>query len=149
MWSLGVILYLMLSGSPPFYDDIERRMSLYEQIETGSYNFDNVKWNDISPEAIDLIKKLLELDPERRITAKEALKHPWINPNTKKVSPIKLPTSPELNKSISFDTFQRNKNKRKSNAISPFEEIYSKYSQEHYKSKIPKNNELKILTTLE
>lgn len=140
MWSLGVILYLILSGSPPFYDDIERKMSLYEQIETASYNFDNVKWNDISPEAIDLIKKLLELDPERRITAKEALKHPWINPQQKNVTPPKI-ISPELTKSISYDTFQRNKSKRKTNAMSPFEEIY--------KSKIPKNNELKVLSTLE
>lgn len=71
------MLYLMLSGNLPFTEEPRRQMSLYEQIETGTFDFDDPKWKLISNQAIDLVKRLLVVDPKDRITAQEALKHPW------------------------------------------------------------------------
>lgn len=77
-WSLGAILYVLLSGTPPFDD--ERECPLFEQIQTGDYSFPDIYWKDISFEAIDLIKGLLTVDPKKRFTVAEALNHPWIKP---------------------------------------------------------------------
>ncbi len=73
MWSLGVILYILLSGRPPFNQD---RNDLVRQIIKGQYNFEN--WNRVSEEAIDLIKSLMNTDPTTRLSASQALAHPWM-----------------------------------------------------------------------
>lgn len=78
MWSLGVILYLMLSSQLPFSEDLVRNMSLYELIETATYEFDPENWDHISHNAKDLIKNLLVVDPKLRYSADKALNHPWI-----------------------------------------------------------------------
>eukprot|EP00924_Labyrinthula_sp_SR-Ha-C_P010049 maker-scaffold_40-snap-gene-0.5-mRNA-1 protein AED:0.01 eAED:0.01 QI:18/1/1/1/0.5/0.33/3/468/517 len=75
-WSIGVILYIMLCGYTPFYGETEREM--FTMIKGGQFDFPEEEWKDISEEAKDLILKLLELDPDRRLTAKEALQHPWM-----------------------------------------------------------------------
>lgn len=76
MWSAGVCLYILLSGYAPFYDEDQRR--LFEKIKKGQYCFDEDAWGDISPEAKHLIAGLLQLDPAKRLTAAEALRHPWV-----------------------------------------------------------------------
>eukprot|EP01130_Rhizamoeba_saxonica_P001279 TRINITY_DN1115_c0_g1_i2.p1 TRINITY_DN1115_c0_g1~~TRINITY_DN1115_c0_g1_i2.p1 ORF type:complete len:261 (-),score=51.51 TRINITY_DN1115_c0_g1_i2:26-808(-) len=76
MWSLGVILYILLSGFPPFED--EDRMNLYRSIQNGHYTFPQDYWDDISEEARDLIGNLLLTNPKQRISAQDALAHPWI-----------------------------------------------------------------------
>mmetsp|Transcript_34620 Transcript_34620/g.40072 ORF Transcript_34620/g.40072 Transcript_34620/m.40072 type:complete len:164 (-) Transcript_34620:114-605(-) len=75
MWSAGVMLYVMLTGYPPFYgEDIDE---IEEAIGEGSIEFVEDIWEDISDDAKDLISKLL-VPEDIRITPKEALKHPWI-----------------------------------------------------------------------
>lgn len=76
MWSCGVILYVLLCGFPPFYSDNDA--NLYELIKSGSYSFPNPYWADISESAKDLITKLLIVEPSKRMTAVQALLHPFI-----------------------------------------------------------------------
>jgi len=76
MWSLGVILYILLCGFPPFYH--ESTAALYKQIKKGEYDFPDPYWTDISDSARDLVKSLLTVDPKKRFTAKQVLAHPWI-----------------------------------------------------------------------
>uniref|UniRef100_A0A452QQ61 Protein kinase domain-containing protein n=1 Tax=Ursus americanus TaxID=9643 RepID=A0A452QQ61_URSAM len=73
---LGVILYILLVGYPPFWDEDQHR--LYQQIKAGAYDFPSPEWDTVTPEAKDLINKMLTINPAKRITASEALKHPWI-----------------------------------------------------------------------
>ena len=76
MWSMGVILYMLVSGVPPFWgrSDAEIR----QRTLRGKYSFPSRQFQHVSEEAMDLIRRLLELDPTRRITAAEALRHPWV-----------------------------------------------------------------------
>jgi serine/threonine-protein kinase CHEK2 len=75
-WSLGVILYICLVGYPPFSD--EGSVKLEDQIKNGVYEFPDEFWSDVSENAKDLIRKLLCVDPEKRISLDEALEHDWI-----------------------------------------------------------------------
>ncbi|KAM3831473.1 calcium/calmodulin-dependent protein kinase type II subunit delta isoform 2-T2 [Vipera latastei] len=76
MWACGVILYILLVGYPPFWDEDQHR--LYQQIKAGAYDFPSPEWDTVTPEAKDLINKMLTINPGKRIHASEALKHPWI-----------------------------------------------------------------------
>lgn len=81
VWSLGVILYCMLSGSPPFAD--KNRQKLFNKIRKGAFDLeDPVKWGHISDDAKDLIRSLLTVNPAKRITTAEALEHRWITSTT-------------------------------------------------------------------
>ncbi|PKU31817.1 calcium calmodulin-dependent protein kinase type ii subunit alpha isoform x1 [Limosa lapponica baueri] len=77
LWACGVILYILLVGYPPFWDEDQHR--LYQQIKAGAYDFPSPEWDTVTPEAKDLINKMLTINPSKRITAAEALKHPWIS----------------------------------------------------------------------
>ncbi|KAJ8254724.1 hypothetical protein GJAV_G00196460 [Gymnothorax javanicus] len=77
LWACGVILYILLVGYPPFWDEDQHR--LYQQIKAGAYDFPSPEWDTVTPEAKDLINKMLTINPAKRITASEALKHPWIS----------------------------------------------------------------------
>ena len=76
LWSLGVILYVILCGFPPFYSESTHR--LYEQIKAGEYDFPSPYWTNISREAKDLVRKLLCVDVSKRYTADQVLQHPWL-----------------------------------------------------------------------
>ncbi|CAO2629039.1 Serine/threonine-protein kinase Chk2 [Lemmus lemmus] len=76
-WSLGVILFVCLSGYPPFSEH-KTQVSLKDQITSGKYNFIPEVWTDVSEKALDLVKKLLVVDPKSRFTTEEALNHPWL-----------------------------------------------------------------------
>lgn len=76
MWSLGVILYILLCGYPPFYADSNAQ--LYKQIKRSDYSFPAEYWGEVSDLAIDLVKKLLCADEEKRLSAEQVLQHPWL-----------------------------------------------------------------------
>ncbi|XP_036427722.1 serine/threonine-protein kinase H1 [Colossoma macropomum] len=76
MWALGVISYILLSGSMPF--DQRSRPRLFKAILRGSYSFHGEPWSSVSNQAKDFIERLLSLNPEQRMTAEQALKHPWL-----------------------------------------------------------------------
>jgi len=76
LWSIGVITYILLCGFPPFYN--ESLNKLFEEILHAEYDFPEEYWAHISDNAKDFVSKLLVVDPSRRLTAAEALKHPWI-----------------------------------------------------------------------
>ncbi|XP_050964695.1 serine/threonine-protein kinase Chk2 [Labeo rohita] len=77
-WSLGVLLFICLGGYPPFNTECST-MSVREQIINGHYRFIPSQWKKVSNEAKDLIKKLLVVDPEKRLSVEDALAHPWLN----------------------------------------------------------------------
>ncbi|KAL1958388.1 hypothetical protein VTO42DRAFT_4489 [Malbranchea cinnamomea] len=76
MWALGCVLYTLLCGFPPFYD--ESIQVLTEKVARGQYTFLSPWWDDISKSAQDLVSHLLTVDPEKRYTIKQFLNHPWI-----------------------------------------------------------------------
>lgn len=76
MWSMGVILYILLCGFPPFYH--ESTAQLYKQIKKGDYDFPDPYWTQISANAKDLVRKLLTVNPQNRATPDDVLRHPWI-----------------------------------------------------------------------
>uniref|UniRef100_A0A4W3H2Y7 calcium/calmodulin-dependent protein kinase n=1 Tax=Callorhinchus milii TaxID=7868 RepID=A0A4W3H2Y7_CALMI len=76
IWACGVILYILLVGYPPFWDEDQHK--LYQQIKAGAYDFPSPEWDTVTPEAKNLINQMLTINPAKRITAPEALKHPWV-----------------------------------------------------------------------
>ncbi|XP_036840293.1 calcium/calmodulin-dependent protein kinase type II subunit gamma isoform X8 [Oncorhynchus mykiss] len=76
IWACGVVLYILLVGYPPFWDEDQHK--LYQQIKAGAYDFPSPEWDTVTPEAKNLINQMLTINPAKRITADQALKHPWI-----------------------------------------------------------------------
>ena len=76
MWSVGVILYILLGGYPPFAET--KLKDLFQKVAKGDYEFHEKYWGSISTEAKDLISSLLTVNPKKRLTARQALKNTWI-----------------------------------------------------------------------
>jgi len=76
MWSVGVIIYVLLVGYPPFMED--RQRDLFRKIRQGEYTFNYDDWEGVSQDAKDMIRSLLVVDPAHRFSAKKALRHNWI-----------------------------------------------------------------------
>ncbi|KAF6168112.1 hypothetical protein GIB67_011497 [Kingdonia uniflora] len=76
IWSAGVILYILLSGVPPFWAETEN--GIFDAIIEGEIDFESPPWPSISNSAKDLVRKMLTKDPKKRITSAEVLAHPWI-----------------------------------------------------------------------
>ncbi|XP_057198454.1 calcium/calmodulin-dependent protein kinase type II subunit delta isoform X6 [Triplophysa rosa] len=76
IWACGVILYILLVGYPPFWDEDQHK--LYQQIKAGAYDFPSPEWDTVTPEAKNLINQMLTINPAKRITSDQALKHPWV-----------------------------------------------------------------------
>ncbi|CAH1801384.1 unnamed protein product [Owenia fusiformis] len=80
MWAVGVIMYTLLSGHPPFWH--RKQMYMLRAIMEGKYKFGSPEWDDISDPPKDLISKLLVVNPKKRLTAKQALEHPFFKRET-------------------------------------------------------------------
>ncbi|XP_058771288.1 calcium-dependent protein kinase 20-like [Vicia villosa] len=76
VWSAGVIIYILLSGVPPFWDETEQ--GIFEQVLKGELDFQSEPWPSISASAKDLVRRMLARDPKKRLTAHEVLCHPWV-----------------------------------------------------------------------
>nr|XP_055032151.1 serine/threonine-protein kinase H1 isoform X1 [Misgurnus anguillicaudatus] len=99
LWALGVITYILLSGSLPF--DHTSRPRLLRAILRGNYSFHGNPWNSVSTQAKSFIDRLLTFNPEDRMTAEEALRHPWL------VSTAASSSNKNLHRSISRNLQQR------------------------------------------
>ncbi|KAJ6948562.1 calcium-dependent protein kinase 34-like [Populus alba x Populus x berolinensis] len=76
VWSVGVMLFILLSGVPPFWAESEH--GIFNAILRGHIDFTSDPWPSISPQAKDLVRKMLTSDPKQRMTAIQVLGHPWI-----------------------------------------------------------------------
>ncbi|GAU36736.1 hypothetical protein TSUD_318350 [Trifolium subterraneum] len=86
LWSVGVISYIILSGVPPFWAETEQ--GIFAQISKGILDFESEPWPAISDSAKDLIRKMLDRNPEKRFTAHQVLCHPWIVDNNAPNEPL-------------------------------------------------------------
>eukprot|EP00730_Choanoeca_flexa_P015092 TRINITY_DN6842_c0_g1_i2.p1 TRINITY_DN6842_c0_g1~~TRINITY_DN6842_c0_g1_i2.p1 ORF type:complete len:358 (+),score=111.52 TRINITY_DN6842_c0_g1_i2:224-1297(+) len=94
LWSIGVISFIMLCGYPPFYDESDA--VLFEMIMKGRFSFDERYWKDVTSDAKDLIRNMLQVDPVKRYDTYQVLEHPWVS------GKAKLPTL-NLSKSVSMN----------------------------------------------
>lgn len=77
LWSIGVIVYILLCGYPPFYGDTDS--DVFDAVMSGKFEFDTAEWSAVSDAAKGFIIDLLVVDPTKRLTAHEALRHPWLS----------------------------------------------------------------------
>jgi serine/threonine protein kinase len=97
LWSVGVILYILLCGFPPFYS--ENNAVLFEQIKRGEFDFPSPYFDSVSDDAISLVRSLLTVDPAHRMSAKQLLAHPWVQGNASS-SPLENFSQEQLKKLI-------------------------------------------------
>jgi len=102
IWSLGVIMYILICGYPPFYSSNGKPISpgMKKRIRAGDYKFPEEEWGNVSFHAKDLIKKMLETTPEKRISINDVMDHAWIScyievPNTPLLSVKNLREEPD------------------------------------------------------
>ena len=82
LWSCGVIMYILLSGRPPFGGDTDKE--IMDKVIIGEYDLKTSPFDKLSSSGKDLIQKLLMIDPQKRLSAQEALAHPWFKENKSK-----------------------------------------------------------------
>merc|ERR1719491_911710 len=88
MWSIGVIVYILLGGYPPFIETNQR--TLFRKIRKGQYEFHEEYWGQVSEDAKDLIRNLLTVDPDQRIDSSQALADKWIGADAAKLASLDL-----------------------------------------------------------
>jgi calcium/calmodulin-dependent protein kinase I len=91
MWSIGVIVYILLGGYPPFIEQNQR--TLFRKIRKGTYEFHEEYWGQVSEGAKDLIRNLLVVNPDNRYTASDALENKWIGADASALTSLDLGTN--------------------------------------------------------
>lgn len=134
LWSVGVISFMLMSGKIPFQNQ--------RQISAGTYRMDAEQWFSMSSEAQDFVRSLLEVNPDKRLSARQALAHPWIaGPDD---LPRRLSSSPAVlqhNASVPTDSCQQGSlpaeqrgvsigSQSTNSGVSRLSTIYSEISQE-------------------
>lgn len=104
-WSVGVIMFILLTGEPPFYG--ETNPETFDLIKKGEFNKTKKQWMHLSENAKDLISRFLTIDVTKRITAQEALKHPWVTENKKNVEVEMVNLKDNITKFSSLQTLQQ------------------------------------------
>jgi len=115
MWALGCVLYTLLCGFPPFYD--ESIEVLTEKVAKGQFTFLSPWWDDISKSAQDLIAHLLAVDPDKRYTINEFLAHPWVQGSGSTPRDERKMQNPDVLRA--FDERRFNEGDRRSDFRSP------------------------------
>merc|ERR1719265_63073 len=88
LWSLGVIMFVVLCGYPPFYGDTDA--DVLAKVRLGNFSFNASDWKNISEDAKNLIRFLLKMNPKDRYTAEQALNHVWVSEKALKASAVPL-----------------------------------------------------------
>lgn len=102
IWSLGVILYIMLDGRAPFATTSNDSPEIIlDRIVSGHIDFQSDGWKSITPEVIDLLRKMLHIAPQKRPTAAQLLAHPWLCLSPPIIQSTELSTSMNLNREAS------------------------------------------------
>eukprot|EP00939_MAST-03C_sp_MAST-3C-sp1_P002116 g2116.t1 len=102
MWSLGVVLFMLLSGKSPWLGESEPE--ILKAVAKGNYVFVETDWYGVSESAKDLVKKLLHVNPKERLSALEALQHPWMR-NENSPDPLHAPELDVFNSLKEFSKF--------------------------------------------
>mmetsp|Transcript_37179 Transcript_37179/g.79315 ORF Transcript_37179/g.79315 Transcript_37179/m.79315 type:complete len:685 (+) Transcript_37179:155-2209(+) len=106
LFAMGVIVFILLGGYPPFYAD--DRKTLLKMTKLGKYEFDEDYWGDTSQGAKNMIRDLLLVDPDKRLSAEDCLSHPWMTEDTHKLKLMSLAkTQKELKKYIARMRFKK------------------------------------------
>mmetsp|Transcript_6088 Transcript_6088/g.8856 ORF Transcript_6088/g.8856 Transcript_6088/m.8856 type:complete len:488 (-) Transcript_6088:359-1822(-) len=96
-WSIGVITYIVLCGYPPFFGDSDT--AIFKSVISGKFSFPKSEWDSISDDAKNFISGLLQLDPNKRMTAAEAMNHEWIVQRVGKTESTNEPKNKEISNS--------------------------------------------------
>merc|ERR1712190_457947 len=91
MWSIGVIMYVMLCGYPPFFGETDAEV--LSKVRLGNFSFNQADWKNVSEDAKTLIRMLLKMNPRDRYTAEQSLNHEWIKNKAPKAKNIDLTQS--------------------------------------------------------
>jgi calcium-dependent protein kinase len=88
LWSLGVIMYVVLCGYPPFYGDTDA--DVLAKVRLGQFNFNQADWKNVSQDAKNLITMLLKMNQKDRYTAEQALNHAWVKLKAPKAMDVNI-----------------------------------------------------------
>ncbi|XP_052328261.1 serine/threonine-protein kinase DCLK3 [Oncorhynchus keta] len=126
LWALGVILYVLLCGFPPFRSRVRDQGELFQMIREAHLTFLSPYWDDISDGARGLVRALLQVDPTERLTAAQTLMHPWIQTTTDQYRPTQISTDQQ-------SPAQLSKGQHRHEPISANQQSPAKTSTEHYR----------------
>merc|ERR1719362_1524756 len=91
MWSIGVIMYVMLCGYPPFFGETDA--DVLAKVRLGNFSFQASDWKNVSEDAKNLIRNLLKMNPRDRYTAEQTLNHEWIKNKAPQCKQVTLPVN--------------------------------------------------------
>merc|ERR1719326_342248 len=88
LWSIGVIMYVLLCGYPPFFGETDAEV--LSKVRLGNFSFNAADWKNVSDDAKELIRMLLKMNPKDRYSAEQALNHTWIKDKAPKAKAVNL-----------------------------------------------------------